>query len=48
MSFTPSPEKGHGDHTRRIYPLIVIPLVAIVLIVATLALYVKSQAAPAS
>src|SRR3989440_422216 len=48
MPFTPSPEKGHGDHTRRIYPLIVIPLVTIVLIVATLALYVKSQAAPAS
>ncbi len=48
MSFTPSPLKGHGDHTRRIYPLIVIPLLAIVLIVGALALYVKSQAAPAS
>ncbi|MFL5587339.1 MAG: hypothetical protein ACJ8DI_06730, partial [Ktedonobacteraceae bacterium] len=48
MSFTPSPLKGHGDHTRRIYPLIVIPMLAIVLIVGALALYVKSQAAPAS
>src|SRR5256885_1994131 len=48
MSFTPSPLKGHGDHTRRIYPFLVIPMLAIVLIVGALALYVKSQAAPAS
>jgi hypothetical protein len=48
MPFTPSPWGGHGDHTRRISPLIVIPLVAIVLIVGALAVYVKSQAAPAS
>ena len=48
MPFTPSPWGGHGDHTRRIYPFLVIPILAIVLIVGALAVYVKSQAAPAS
>ena len=45
MPFTSSPV---GDKTRRLYPLVVIPMLAILLIVGGLAFYVKSQAAPAS
>src|SRR5438132_6143472 len=45
MPFTSSPV---GDNTRRLYPLVVIPMLAILLIVGGLAFYVKSQAAPAS
>src|SRR5205807_842172 len=37
-----------GENTRRIYPFVVIPMVAILLLVGGLAFYVKSQAAPAS
>src|SRR5438270_696540 len=45
MPFTSFPV---GDNTRRLYPLVVIPMLAILLIVGGLAFYVKSQAAPAS
>src|SRR2546429_5679623 len=48
MSLIPSPLGGNGDNSRRLYPLVVIPMLAILLIVGGLAFYVKSQAAPAS
>ena len=48
MSLLPTPWGGHGDHTRRIYPFLVLPLLALLLIVGTLAWFAKSQAAPAS
>ena len=44
MPFTSSPV---GDNIRRLYPLVVIPMLAILLIVGGLAFSVKSQAAPA-
>src|ERR1700719_1239003 len=48
MSCTSSPQGGHGERTRRIYPFVIVSLLAILLVVGALAFYPKSQAAPAS
>ena len=49
MPYTSSPFRGNGDNkVRTIYPLLVIPVLAILLTTVALAFYLKTQAAPAS
>jgi hypothetical protein len=48
MRFTPSPFGGNGDKVRTLYPFVIIPVLAILLIVGALTFYLKSRAAPAN
>ena len=48
MRFTPSPFGGNGDKVRTLYPFVIIPVLAILLIVGALTFYLKSKAAPAN
>lgn len=48
IPFTSLPSGNHGDKARTIYPLVIIPLIAILLAVGALTFFLKSEAAPAN